>query len=236
MPPDLSQLLHQAAPEPSRPLDPEHVCRAGRRRRQGRRFTVGLAIVAFAGLVAVAMAWLDRPEPNSTLAAGGGIVAEDPTHGLTLEYPPTWHRSTALTPALADPVEILSLGTGDLPSGGHSCAQFPVATLEAMSPTDAFVTVQERLSTEAAGLRPGQPWDEAAGFPPRPEQFPPRSSKNVSEVPDCLAAPPVFDHWWFAFNDAGRAFHVLVAIGTQASNQIRAETWAILDSLRFERR
>jgi hypothetical protein len=49
------------------------------------------------------------------------------------------------------------------------------------------------------------------------------------------AAPPVFDHWWFAFNDAGRGFHVLVAIGTQASDQTRGETWAILDSLRFDR-
>lgn len=182
------------------------------------------------------MAWLDRPERNRTIAAGGGIVTEVPTHGFTVEYPPTWHRATALTPALADPVEILSLGTGDLSSGGHSCAQFPVAAPEAMSPTDAFVTVQERLSREGAGLRPGQPWDEAAGFPPRPDQFPPSDSKNVSEVVDCLAAPPVFDHWWFAFNDAGRGFHVLVAIGTQASDQTRGQTWAILDSLRFERR
>jgi hypothetical protein len=235
MPPDLAQLLHQAAPEPSRPLDPEHVWRAGRRRRQRRRLTLGFTIVAVAGLAAGAVAWLDRPEPNRTIAAGGDIVAQVPTHGFTVEYPPTWHRSTPLTPALADPVEILSLGTGDLPPGGHSCAQFPVAALEAMRPTDAFVTVQERLSTEGAGLRPGQPWDEAAGFPPRPDEFPPSNSRNVSEVVDCLAAPPVFDHWWFAFNDAGRAFHVLVAIGTNASDQTRSETWAILDSLRFER-
>jgi hypothetical protein len=224
------------APGPGRPLDPDHVWRAGRRRRQRRLFTLGLAIVAAAGLAAAAVAWLDRPEPNHTIAAGRRIVAEDPTHGFTVEYPPTWHRSTALTPALADPVEILALGTGDLPPGGHSCAQSPVAALEAMTPSDAFVTVQERLSAEAAGLRPRQPWDERAGFPPRPDQFPPSDSKNVSEVVDCLAAPPVFDNWWFAFNDAGRGFHVLVAIGTQASDLTRRKTWAILDGLRFERR
>jgi hypothetical protein len=115
MPPDLAQLLHQAAPEPSRLLDPDHVWCTGRRRRRRRRLTLGFTIVAVVGLAAVAVAWLDRPEPDRTIAAGGGIVTEDPTDRFTVEYPATWHRSTALTPALADPVEILSLGTGDLP-------------------------------------------------------------------------------------------------------------------------
>lgn len=236
MPPELAQLLHHAAPEPSNPLDPEHVWRAGRRRRRHRRLTLAFSIVAVAGLAAVAVAWVDRPQPDRTITAEDGIVAQDPTRGFTVEYPATWHRPTRLTPALADPIEILTLGTGDLPPGGHTCAQFPVAALEAMSPTDAFITVQERISPEAAGLAPGQPWDETTGFPRRPDEFPPSDSKNVSEVVDCLAEPPVFDNWGFAFNDAGRGFHVLAAIGTQASDQTRGETWAILDSLRFERR
>jgi ferric-dicitrate binding protein FerR (iron transport regulator) len=75
------------APEPGRPLDPEHVWRAGRRRRQRRLFTLGLAIVAVAGLAAAAVAWLDWPEPNQTIAAGRRIVVEDPTHSFTVEYP-----------------------------------------------------------------------------------------------------------------------------------------------------
>lgn len=87
-----------------------------------------------------------------------------------------------------------------------------------------------------SALAPGQTWDEAAGFPPRPNQFPPSGSMNNSEIVACLTEPPVFDHWWFAFNDAGRGFHVLVAIGTQATDQPRGEAWAILDSLQIDPR
>jgi hypothetical protein len=187
--------------------------------------------VAALGTAAV---WLDHPESDHTVTGDLG-THEDPTRGFAIDYPETWHRAaTTLTPRLTDPVEIVSLGTGDLPAGGDACVQFPVAALEALNPTDALITIEERLSPQAAGLSPGQPWDDAAGFPPRPQEFPPSGSKNISEVVDCLAAPPTFDHWWFAFNDAGRAFHVLVAIGTQASGPTRAETWAILDSFRVD--
>jgi hypothetical protein len=193
--------------------------------------------VAIAGLVTVAVSSLRQPQP-STVTTADGIIVENLAYGFTVEHPVNWHRATTtLTPNLIDPVQILALGTGDLPPGGHSCAQQPVAALEAMSPTDALITVQERLSPEMAGLAPDQPLDEAAGFPARPGQFPPSGSSGSqynSTVVECLAEPPAFDHWWFAFNDAGRGFHILVAIGTGASERTRAETWAILDSLQFE--
>jgi hypothetical protein len=90
-----------------------------------------------------------------------------------------------------------------------------------MGATDAFVTVQERRQGDDS-------------FPPRPQQFPPDDSKNVSEVVDCLAGPAVFDHWWFAFQNAGRSFHVLVAIGTEASERTRADTWQIVRGFEFD--
>ena len=39
---------------------------------------------------------------------------------------------------------------------------------------------------------------------------------------------------WFGFRDAGRGFHVLVAIGSDAPPERRAEAVDLLDSLRFE--
>lgn len=235
MPTDLAELLHQAAPEPTGPIDPERLWSAGRRRRLHRRATAAASVLLVAGLAVVGVGRPDSSDPARVVTTADSIIATEPAHGFSVEHPPTWRRATtSLTPNLTDPIEILSLGTGDLPPGGQACAQFPVAALEAMRPTDAFITVQERLSPQAAGLAPGQPFDETAGFPDRPDQFPPAGSKDTSVVVDCLAAPPVFDHWWFAFNDADRGFYVLVAIGTEATGQTRAEAWAILNSLHVD--
>jgi hypothetical protein len=204
--------------------DPEQHRTGGQRRRRRRQHGVGLTILALAGLAAVGLGCLDRPESDHGVTADGESgTDQDDDPGVTVQYPPTWRRApTALTPDLSDPVEILSLGTADLPVGG-TCAQFPVSALEAMGTTDAFLTVQERQSDDAS-------------FGSRPRRLPPSGSKNNSEVVDCLAEPATFDHWWFAFQDAGRSFHVLVALGTQASEQTRAELWAILDSLQFDSR
>jgi hypothetical protein len=225
MPSELARLLRETAPNPSPSLDPDQIWTTGRRRRRRRQLTLGVAVIALAGLATAGTTWLARPESESdrlVTADGGLVTAEDPVQGFTVQYPASWRRaSTTLTPDLSDPVEILSLGTSDLAVGGGSCAQFPVAALEAMSSTDAFLTVQERRQGDAS-------------FPLRPEQFPPSGSKNISEVVDCLAEPAVFDHWWFAFEDAGRTFHVLVAIGTDASQRTRADTWQILEGLKFD--
>src|SRR5579863_10258555 len=76
-------------------------------------------------------------------------------------YPSNWHRaSRSLTPHLSDPHEILTVGTGRLPVGGPRCAQVPVSALEAVGPTGALVSIQERSPATADG-----------GFPPRPARF-----------------------------------------------------------------
>lgn len=98
MPPELAQLLHHAAPEPSNPLDPEHVWRAGRRRRRHRRLTLAFSIVAVAGLAAVAVAWVDRPQPDRTITADDGIVAQDPTRGSPSNTPRPGIATLALHP------------------------------------------------------------------------------------------------------------------------------------------
>ena len=154
------------------------------------------------------------------------VVAATPTavpeRDFTFEMPDGWRLfSESQTPALANPVEILSVGT--VPPGGPdegSCAHVPVGALERMGPDDAFVTVQERY---------GEP-----RFPDRPEHFtlPERSQGTDAEV--CAPNGEQLDIYWFGFRDAGRGFHVLVAFGRDAPPERRAEALAVLDSLRFQ--
>jgi hypothetical protein len=225
MPADLAELLHHAALEPAAPVDPERLWRAGRRRRY-RKVAATVTVLAAAVLWAVDTG--EAPEEAVDVATADLTHTEDPAQAFSVEYPSTWQRATtSLTPGRTNPVEILSLGTGDLVPGSRGCPQLPTGALEAMSPTDAFVTVQEELSAPAARL------------PNRPGRFPPAGLEDGGQVPLCLAHPPTFDDWplrfwWLRFQDTGRGFYVLVAIGDQATEQTRAETWAILDSLRFD--
>jgi hypothetical protein len=227
MPADLAELLHRAAPEPAAPVDPERLWRAGRRRRY-RQVAATVSVLAAAVLWAVDTGAGEPDEEVVDVTTADLTHTDDPAQGFGVEYPSTWQRATtSLTPGRTNPVEILSLGTGDLAEGSRGCPQLPTGALEAMSPTDAFVTVQEELSAPAA-LRPD-----------RPDRFPPAGSEDGGEVPLCLTHPPTFGDWdlrfwWIRFQDAGRGFYVLVAIGDQATDETWAETWAILDSLRFD--
>jgi hypothetical protein len=50
MPSELARLLHEAASQPSRGLDPDQIWSAGRRRRRQRQVTLSVAVIAIAGL------------------------------------------------------------------------------------------------------------------------------------------------------------------------------------------
>ena len=151
-----------------------------------------------------------------------GTPAAVPERGFAFDLPDGWHLSSeSQTPALTNPVEILSAGT--VPSGRPnegSCAHIPTSALERIGPKDAFVTVQERYGTPQ--------------FPHRPERFtlPPRSEGTEAET--CARNGKQLDIHWFGFRDAGRGFHVLVVFGSDAPPERRAEAVDLLDSLRFE--
>jgi hypothetical protein len=138
--------------------------------------------------------------------------------GVRYTIPAGWHAASAsLTPHLSNPREVLSVGTGALPAGG-SCAQFPSATLAAMRPTDALVTVQERVGS-------------FRGFPARPKRFS-LGSPDTSEAQACAGGNRSMHTYWFSFRQGGRGFHVLVAIGVSAPPARVREALAVLDSLR----
>jgi hypothetical protein len=153
----------------------------------------------------------------------------DRERGYAVSFPSGWHRArTNLTPRITDPVEILSLATFPLRKGDQLCGDRG-GRLGRVRPDGALVTVQER----GRGAYGGR------DFPPRPAAFrPDRDLPGRSTWPYCAAAegkPPVpMLDYWFGFGDAGRAFHVLVAIGKDASAQTRRDAFRILDSLRFD--
>lgn len=166
---------------------------------------------------------------------GGLTTLHDEKDNYVVTYPTDWIvAGENLTPQLSEPVEILSLGTFPLRTGrdiddGLRVFDAPVApkALEDMTSTDAFLSLQET----GAGV---------GGFDARPDHFGPlgcdesiygcRPPEELSET--SLDAP--FRAWWIPFEDAGRGFYLFVAIGYEATPQLRDQAWAVADSLSFD--
>ncbi len=173
------------------------------------------------------------------VAAGCGEAATEPRqapapaptpvevseHGLSVSLPAGWQAASAsLTPHLVDPREELAVATYPLRYRDQDvCSHMPVTALQDLGPGDAFVTLEER------GLDPGSAW---IGFPARPAHFGPELG-GPSEADACAPGARFTDHW-FTFSDGGRHFHVLVAFGPNASDDVHRQAWAILDNLHVD--
>jgi hypothetical protein len=160
------------------------------------------------------------PSPSE---APDGNTYEDPASAFSVRLPPEWQQADRPLTQLIDPVEIFSAGTFAMSPGG-SCPQFPTNAVADMGPHDAFVTILERKRLDPAG----------AQGPPRPASFGPADGSSNSDVNECLGTAKAFFDRWIAFSDQGREFYAFVAMGTDVSDQRRAETWAMLDSLAFD--
>jgi hypothetical protein len=173
--------------------------------------------------------WVETEGEMSTLY--------DNRRDFTVTYPSSWTvAGENLTPWLVSPGEILSLGTYPLrvsehPDDGFRLFDAPVApaALEDMTSVDAFISLQE--SGERVAL-----------FDARPDHFGPLGCEEAiygchpEEDPD-LPEPwrdPAFRAWWIPFEDAGRGFYLFVAIGNEATLELRAQVWQAADSLSFE--
>lgn len=182
------------------------------------------------------MSLLVRGAVRWTEASDGGLrTLHDGARDFSVSYPDGWDVAEEnLTPQLSEPAEILSLGTFPLRTGrdiddGLRLFDAPVApkALEDMTSIDAFLSLQE----SGAGL---------AGFEARPDHFGPLGCdesiygcRPSEELPRAWRDAP-FRAWWIPFEDAGRAFYLFVAIGTEASPQLRQQAWAVADSISFE--
>jgi hypothetical protein len=188
------------------------------------------ALVSPLVLAAVAALLAGCGGEGSRSAGEGGRPPVETTYrsaewGYTVTVPDGWHRAEqSLTPTLTDPREILSLGTFPLRYRRSECAHVPTSALEDMTAADVFVTIQER------GLDPDSDWPD---FPPRPAHFRFEPGQD-SEAPHCVRGSVRFVDHWFGFSDAGRHFHVEVALGTAAAEDLRREAYRILDSLRLD--
>jgi hypothetical protein len=150
-------------------------------------------------------------------------VYESAEWGYAVTIPPGWQRAENPLATMTDPVEVLVAATYRPSPGSQGCG--PVA-LAGFDSDEALVTILER------GLAPASYWSD---FPPRPAQFE-FEGEMSSEFTNCLRERhgiPLKDHW-FRFTDAGRHFHVLVAIGADAPPEAEREAYGLLDSLRFD--
>jgi hypothetical protein len=98
-----------------------------------------------------------------------------------------------------------------------------------MTSQDAFVSLQESgTDVGLFDLRPGRfgPLGcEDAIYGCHPSEDP--------DLPDAARNVP-FRAWWIPFQDAGRGFYLFVAIGNEATPELREEAWAVADSLAFD--
>jgi hypothetical protein len=182
------------------------------------------------GLALAAVAMLALPvhaaSPAARVGSGhsGARTYADQARGVTVLLPRGWRIAREpLTPALSDPHEVLAAGTGPMPPGGP-CAEVPTRAILASAPRGAFVALLERsASAPGSGLR---------YYPSRPARYtlPPAAAARPSF--QCVGRAPL-RVWWRPFRENGRAFYLLVSIGTMASPSIRREALAVVNSLRL---
>jgi hypothetical protein len=166
-----------------------------------------------------------------TETEGTTNILHDERRHYSVTYPQEWTVADEnLTPWLVSPEEILSIGTFPLrvsqdPEDGLRVWDAPVApaALADMTTEDAFLSVQESGNVdpdffESRPLTFGPLGCEEAIFP--------CGAENWQDVP--------FLAWWIPFRDEGRSFYLFVAIGNEATRELREEAWEVADRLAFE--
>jgi hypothetical protein len=233
---DLHDLLRAAAECEHGPPDLNSGWRRGRRLR-GRRRVAGLVV---AGVCVVAVStgtWLVFRSPGSprvTTAPTAGTSYTDSTNRFSVTIPDGWNRAEQpLIPYVADPKELLSVGTVPLLPNtlGPACdSQLPKSAIDALGPTDVFVLVAE--SHESGQLpNPGSPVVPSQ-FPTRPNNFA-DAQFQTGECSGPTWSYPNLQFQQISFQDHDRVIHVLLAWGKGVSQQGRTQTWELLNSLQF---
>jgi hypothetical protein len=171
------------------------------------RLTIPAALIAALALGGCSNSGSDAESSVRTPATSRVHAA-----GITLSLPRGWHRARKnLTPNLARPRDLLSVGTLPMRAQSSACAQLPRASYREMGPDDGMITILEN---------PG------GDFGPRPKRF---DLKPRWPSFECLVRPLVGQE--LTFEQAGRRFYAFVALGKQGPER-QAE--AILDSMRVQ--
>jgi hypothetical protein len=233
MPADVNELLRDAAPMPA--SEPDIAAAWQRGRRLGRRRWLAAAVAVLLGVSAAPLAIAlvtNRSEPGRRIEAKPSKPSwptyRDDANGFSVQIPPGWQRSQGpLVPNLVNPREIISLGTYTLPSNtsGPACdAQLPLRALQDLGPEDVFLWIVES--------NPAQALSKLGSTAPRPKHFGARGTRTL----DCSSQVftpglPVSTRY---FTDRGRTLGTYVVFGENVSQARKAETWHLLDTLRFD--
>lgn len=134
--------------------------------------------------------------------------------GVSIGSPPDWSIAGSGAINLASPRPVLVAGTWSFPTGGD-CA--PTAALDSMPPGAALFWVLEYPSSS-----------DTQEFGPRPDRF---SLGDPLGPFECIGRKT----YLLLFRDQARFFQIHIVIGPDASDSVRSEVLAVLDSLRVER-
>lgn len=159
-------------------------------------------------------------EQASVPAGSERTTFVDAARKFSISYPSSWRRAPQrLTPALSDPLEILSVGSAPLlpRQGERGCAQLPTRAMGALGPGDALVSIQER-----------QRLGRLADYAPRPARWSWSRTSRLQYAFACV--PQKVDARWISFRDAGRAFYAIVAIGPGSSAADGRRAMSVLNS------
>ena len=218
----LTEVFGDLAPTPNEVPDFGEIARAGISKRRHRMLAIG----AFVTLsVAMAATILPRILANDSPPRGFGVAEapdqteegqnhyENPSKGITLDYPSHWYLTDEGMSDLYSPEEIIVLGTVQ-PVKGGTCA--PEAAIDRLGPTDALLLLIE------------YPSDAAGNFPERPPAF---SLKSLGEPGplECFPRPVYTSN----FEDQKRLFQLFIVWGDETPKSTKNETLQILDSLRI---
>lgn len=183
-----------------------------------------MASMACLAIAALGAGCSDGPEVRAAAAPVGWTTYRDTNRGFEVQFPSDWRRARrSLTPNLVDPRELVSLGTGALRTQGPGdVAHRPQRALNAMSPRDVLVSIQERRAPDLGD-------DD---YSKRPADLRLDRSTRASGLERTGSERQ--DVWWLTFQDRGRAFYALVALGREAAPARRLQAQRVLRSLRFD--
>jgi hypothetical protein len=150
-----------------------------------------------------------------------GAVFESHQAGVSVRVPPGWHATTGPFTGLLDPRERLVLTSFPLEGDARSPGCSPDGLLRQLPRSGVAVLLLEYMHRGAR-----------RNFPHRPDHF--RLRPPDGRGFDCFSPQPVGDAQLFNFGETGRAFNLLVAVGSNATPQTRRAAERALDSLQVE--
>lgn len=205
--------------------------------RNGGRdlIVVGVIIVVLAVALSDAIGSASDQD-RSRDAFGSGFVSD--RFGFAGSLPDGWARSAERLVPLLLPKEILSVGTGPMPTGGGgNCSREPVAAIARMRPGDILVSIQEYAVTRRMRARMAETYPPLSAYSHAGRLGLRRyASVRLNRAPAIPRARPPAGRYWSAtlpFRDSGRVFDALVYLRGRRSADRLAQIVSMLSGLEF---